>query len=183
MVQPAKLNREMIVREAIALLQHGGLEALTLRALAERLGVRAPSLARHVGDKGQLVAHVSATIFLDALDLIAPGLTGDAWLIAYGRALREKQRQTRDITALVAGNAPRIPELEHLIGLRLGTLMDQAGLSGEQAMDKQAAIQALVTGWIAFEKSPRRESFFKRMSDENAFDQALAALVAGFAAR
>jgi len=182
MVQPAKLSREMILREAIALLQEGGLDMLTLRRLADRLGARAPSLARHVGDKGRLVSLVSSTIFLDALDEIPPGLTGDAWLIGYGRALRDKQRATRDVTALVA-TAPGDAEMGEIVGTRLRGVLGQAGLGGEDAMREQAAIQALVTGWILFEMSPRAPRFSSRQARDAAFDEALAALVAGFAAR
>lgn len=181
MVQPAKLSRDKIVREAIALLQEGGLEALTLRRLAERLGARAPSLARHVGDKGQLVALVSGTIFLDALDSVPPGLTGGDWLLAYGRALRGKQLETRDVTALIAA-APRFPEIEAEVAARLVGAMQQAGLAGPAAMSQQAAIQALVTGWMVFEKSPRRDQFMARLPNAQGFDEALAALVAGFGA-
>lgn len=180
MVQPAKLSREKIVREAIALLQDGGLEALTLRRLADRLGVRAPSLARHVGDKGQLVALVSSTIFLDALDSVPPGLAGRDWLLAYGRALRAKQAETRDVTALIAA-APRHPEMEREVARRLQAAMTVAGLASPVATSQQVAIQALVTGWMLFEKSPRADHFVARLPQGGGFDDALAALVAGFA--
>ncbi len=179
MVQPAKLNREMIVREAIALLQEGGLEALTLRRLADRLGVRAPSLARHVGDKGQLVALVSATIFLDALDSVPPGLAGADWLLAYGRALRAKQAATRDVTALIAA-APRHPEMEQEVAARLHAAMVSAGLAGPVPASQQVAIQALVTGWMLFEKSARGDQLVASLPQGQGFDAALAALVAGF---
>ena len=180
MVQQAKLNREMIVREAIALLQEGGLEALTLRQLAARLGVRAPSLARHVGDKAQLLSLVSSTIFLDALDSIPPGLRGSDWLIGYGRALHAKQRETRDITALIA-TAPRVAEMVALVSQRLATAMDAAGLVGPLAMNQQTAIQALVTGWVVFETSPAGDLRFATRSGELRLEDTLAALVAGLA--
>lgn len=179
MVQPAKLSREKIVREAIALLQDGGLDALTLRRLADRLGARAPSLARHVGDKGQLISLVSSTIFLDALDSIAPGLQGTSWLLAYGRALYGKQRETRDVTALIV-SAPRHAEMERLVLERLHSALQQAGLTNAESMGQQAAIQALVTGWMVFETSPRRDQFVSRLPHARAFEDSLAALVTGF---
>lgn len=181
MAQPAKISREQIVSEAIAILQHGGLSALTLRQLAKRLGVRAPSLARHVGDKARLTALVAARIFLEALDTIPPGLAGDEWLSAFGHALRDKQAQTRDISALVA-SIPPDEEIDAGITARLEAEMQRAGLQGPQAQTEQAAIQAFVTGWMVFETSPRRELFARRLADEQAFDHALAALIAGFAA-
>lgn len=181
MARAPKLNREMIVREAIALLQDGGLEAVSLRKLADRLGVRAPSLARHVGDKGQLVALLSAAIFNDALDTIPAKLTGDTWLEAFGHALRNKQAETRDIAGLLS-TVPPDPEVHDAVNDRLRGLMREAGLEGDRAQTEQAAIQALVSGWMLFEKSPRAREFAARLPSDHAFEDSLKALIAGFAA-
>lgn len=45
-----------IVSVARELLETGGREAVTMRAIAERLGIRAPSLYKHVPDKAALEA-------------------------------------------------------------------------------------------------------------------------------
>lgn len=179
MAHAGKLNREMIVREAIALLNEGGLEAVSLRKIAERLGARAPSLARHVGDKNQLLALVSGTIFGEALDLIPPGLTGDDWLEAFGQALRRKQSETRDISALVSTTPPNETS-DQATSARLQGLMRDAGLVGERALLEQSAIQALVTGWMTFEKSRRADMFAARLPSDHAFEDSLTALIAGF---
>jgi AcrR family transcriptional regulator len=52
-----------IVRQARALLEAEGPEALTMRRLAERLGIRAPSLYKHLEDKEALETAVIATGF------------------------------------------------------------------------------------------------------------------------
>src|SRR4051794_1681150 len=49
------LDRAQIVRAALALLDEVGLDGLTMRHLAERLGVQAASLYRHVRDKEELL--------------------------------------------------------------------------------------------------------------------------------
>jgi len=53
------LQREAIVAAARALICEGGLEALSLRRLAERLGVTAPALYAHVRDKTDLLRAVA----------------------------------------------------------------------------------------------------------------------------
>lgn len=181
MAHTGKLNREMIVREAIALLNEGGLEAVSLRNIAARLGARAPSLARHVGDKAQLLVLVSSTIFGEALALIPPGLKNDAWLEAFGHALRRKQHETRDIAALLSVVTPDAAADREATD-RLRALMQEAGLEGPRAQNQQNAIQALVTGWMIFEKSPRSEQFASRLPSDHAFDDSLKALIAGFEA-
>lgn len=179
MAYAGRLTREAIVAQAIVLLNEGGLEAVSLRRIAARLGVQAPSLARHVGDKGQLLVLMSGAIFNAALDLIPSRLSGDDWLLAFGHALRRKQAETRDIGALLAITPPD-GDTDTATTQRLQAMMHAAGLSGPDAQLQQAAIQALVTGWMTFEKSARAELFAARVPGKNAFDQALNALVRGF---
>jgi len=47
-------RREDIVRAALELLEKDGAEALTMRRLADRLGVKAPSLYKHLAGKEEL---------------------------------------------------------------------------------------------------------------------------------
>ncbi|HKE98257.1 MAG TPA: TetR/AcrR family transcriptional regulator [Actinomycetes bacterium] len=54
-----------IVQAARELLEQEGAEALTMRRLAERLGIRAPSLYKHLPDKAAVEAAVIATGLVD----------------------------------------------------------------------------------------------------------------------
>jgi len=49
-----QLTRQRVVAEALAVIAHGGAQALTMRALAARLGVVPGALYHHVGNKQQL---------------------------------------------------------------------------------------------------------------------------------
>lgn len=51
----ARTSREHIVRAARAILERDGPEGLTMQAVAGEVGVRAPSLYKHVARRGQLV--------------------------------------------------------------------------------------------------------------------------------
>jgi AcrR family transcriptional regulator len=55
-----------IVSVARDLLEREGADALTMRALAARLGIRAPSLYKHFGDKEELETAIIAVGFEDA---------------------------------------------------------------------------------------------------------------------
>ncbi len=59
----APLSREAIVAVAREMVQSGGLEALSLRRLATRLGVTAPALYAHVASKRDLVRAVAEVEF------------------------------------------------------------------------------------------------------------------------
>jgi AcrR family transcriptional regulator len=51
----AKLNRTRVLKAAIRLADDGGIESLTMRKLARKLGVEAMSLYNHVANKSDLV--------------------------------------------------------------------------------------------------------------------------------
>lgn len=66
MPYPQKLNEQQILEESTRLIDEAGLEALSTRILAQRLGARAPSLYRYFPDKESLVRAVG-TKFLAEL--------------------------------------------------------------------------------------------------------------------
>lgn len=61
--QQRRLSRERILRAAIAHADAGGLEALTMRTLAELLGVAPMALYRHVASKDDLVDAMVDVVF------------------------------------------------------------------------------------------------------------------------
>ena len=67
-----RLDRERVVRAALALLDEVGLDGLTLRRLAQDLGVKAPALYWHFASKADLLHEMAATMLRDLVD-------GEAW--------------------------------------------------------------------------------------------------------
>nr|WP_184800501.1 TetR/AcrR family transcriptional regulator [Nitrospirillum iridis] len=63
--------REALVRTALALLEDGGVEALTLRAAARGAGVSAMAPYRHFADKAALLTAVAAQGYADLRDRLA----------------------------------------------------------------------------------------------------------------
>jgi AcrR family transcriptional regulator len=56
----ARTSRDEIVAAGRDLLEDGGLETVTMQAVAERVGVRAPSLYKRVPNRGALIAAIVA---------------------------------------------------------------------------------------------------------------------------
>ena len=74
---PGVSRRDEILDVAAALLEEEGAEALTMRALAARMGIRAPSLYKHVRDKDDIVAGLQERALVDMgrhLAAAGPGL-------------------------------------------------------------------------------------------------------------
>ena len=59
------LTRERVVAEALAIIGDGGVDALSMRALAARLGVVPGALYRHVRSKGQLCDLVADAVLAE----------------------------------------------------------------------------------------------------------------------
>jgi AcrR family transcriptional regulator len=80
--QPA-LSRASIVREAIAMLDAEGTEALSMRKLGARLGAGATSLYRHVATKDELLERAMDEVFGE---LEMPHSDGRQWRTAAAKA-------------------------------------------------------------------------------------------------
>src|ERR1700693_2866625 len=67
----SRLDRDAVVRAAIALADERGLAAVGVRQVAERLGVTPMALYRHVGDKDGLFDCVADALYAE-IDLPRP---------------------------------------------------------------------------------------------------------------
>ncbi|GAA0932861.1 TetR/AcrR family transcriptional regulator [Virgisporangium aurantiacum] len=61
--QRTPLSRDLVLRAAVALADEGGVASLTMRKLAERLGVEAMSLYHHVADKDAIFDGIVDVVF------------------------------------------------------------------------------------------------------------------------
>lgn len=76
------LSKERVLRAAVALADKGGLDALTMRGLAQDLGVEAMSLYYHVANKEALldgIAEVVVAEILGEVDSHSPATGPDDW--------------------------------------------------------------------------------------------------------
>ena len=98
------LSRERIVQEALALLDEDGLDGVTLRRLAARLGVQAPTLYWHIRNKAELVNELGEAILSPGLaDLPdATGIPWRGWLLEVAARFRGTLLAHRDGARVVA---------------------------------------------------------------------------------
>lgn len=81
------LSRERIIDTAIALLDSGGTDGLTFRALAERLGTGPGAIYWHVADKDDLLSAACDSVMAGALRALPHSGTPAAALLAIGLGL------------------------------------------------------------------------------------------------
>jgi len=110
----ARTSDPAIIAAARDLLEDGGLEAVSMAGIAERVGVRAPSLYKHFGDRSGLLAAVATEVARDlgrelatAVEQAGPDPSAklDALATAYRSFALAKPRAT---ALLFAGLAPGV---------------------------------------------------------------------------
>ena len=121
------LTREQVVAEALAVIAADGAGALSMRALAGRLGVVAGALYRHVRNKEQLydLAADGVLAEVDTQSGHAPGWAGQVKIL--GRRLRAALEDHPGIAALLKTRDPLGPHSLDLAEAFLAPLQ-QAGL-------------------------------------------------------
>ena len=68
----ARTSQTEIVAAGRELLEAGGLDAITMQAIADRVGIRAPSLYKRFSSRGDLIAAVGASVIADLGEEMAP---------------------------------------------------------------------------------------------------------------
>ncbi|WP_189642741.1 TetR/AcrR family transcriptional regulator [Deinococcus piscis] len=116
MPYPAKLSAEAVLDAAQRLLEHSGPDALTMRALADALGVRPSSLYRHFSSREVLLRALGDQAALNLKDQVldaAEGLAPRAALLAAAQAYLAYTRTHPHLYALLLTKENDLP-LEHL---------------------------------------------------------------------
>lgn len=148
------LTREQVLHEALRLSDEKGLDALSLRALAGRLGVQAPTLYWHIANKAALLDALSDAIMDEALAAVPTdaGAPRQDWLRRAFLALRAAMLRHRDGARIVSGahDSLRRAEFAELVMVRL-----VAGGSGrQQAWVLAMAATRYTLGHVLAEQGP-----------------------------
>jgi AcrR family transcriptional regulator len=120
---PASLTRTAIVQAALGLLDEVGLDRLTTRALAARLGVAAPALYWHFASKQALLDEMATTVWRHVSEVMA-GLPADTpWpeiMTTYAATVRGELLGRRDGAKAFSGTTLTEPDVvrrqEHTFG-------------------------------------------------------------------
>jgi TetR/AcrR family tetracycline transcriptional repressor len=140
------ITREQVVQQAVALLDEAGFDGLTMRRLADRLGIRAASLYNHVRDKDELLALVADELSGEIPDL-EPGGAWREQLAAVARDYRRVLLGHRDAARVLAATLPLGPNRLRLIEQLLDVLC-RAGFDDAEAADAAYVLNTYVVGFV-----------------------------------
>lgn len=184
MPYPSQIDLESIVAAAHKLVEAQGADRLSLRALADRLNVRAPSLYRYVKNKTELLRYVNELTLDKLFQALEPQLTASdspyermvKIAHAYRRFAHEHPR-TYSMVYHHNDDAMRFDENRAEQGV-VPVQQLIAKLSGdEHSLTAIRGALALIHGWVMLELSQQ----FRRGGDlDAAFDRAFRSYLDGW---
>lgn len=153
----AGLTREGIVRAALDALDEVGLDGLTVRVLAGRLGVRPGALYWHFRDKRELLDEMATTLVRDLASGPGPQVERTDWagyLRATARSLRAMLLAHRDGARMFSGRYLTDDAVLARMEEPLGVLTD-AGMPLAEAVLAWLTLYDFVIGFVIEEQAVR----------------------------
>ncbi len=131
-----KVNREMVARAGLKLLNEVGLEALTLRLLGQERKVQAATIYWHFQSKEEFIAEMATMVLAQGTPQLIPVREGSDWSVWaawFGRGLRTTLLAYRDGARMVAGT--RLTNTEYLKTVeRIGRKFSESGFTVRRAV-------------------------------------------------
>jgi AcrR family transcriptional regulator len=188
---PARTSRDAIVAAARSLLEEEGIDAVTMANVADRVGVRPPSLYKHVRDRGALITAVAdeAALELGLVLEIAVGSIADedsdegpaARALRAALAFRAlADRSPRSVSLVFAGLGGGLQPSVEIAAIAARPLLEvSAELAGQdRALVAARALTAFAYGFCAMEHA----GAFRFGGDlDEAFRSGIEALIRGLA--
>lgn len=170
------LTREDVAAAAFDLLDQVGLDGLTMRALAARLNVQAPTLYWHVPSKQALLDHLAEVLVARAVSRIKADDGPLATLHSVAQELRAALLEKRDGARVFAGTYVIGEHVFKLSDIALEALLD-VGVNRQEAADHLFNLihyvsgfaieeQALDKRWITPDERSEVRKAFAKFADE-----------------
>ena len=205
-----KLDKKQVVETALRLLNEGGLDGLTLRAIAKELDVQAPALYWHFKNKQALLDEMATEMYrrMMADARLPPDAGWRERILATQRGLRAALLGYRDGAKVFSGT--RFTGIEHAVDMEANLrALVEAGFTLPQAVRASTTAHYFTLGFVTEEQGvwpvpgERREGYdveerAARMADfplaasagaevfqnyEEGFEEGLLLLIAGIGAR
>jgi TetR/AcrR family tetracycline transcriptional repressor len=149
----------------MAVLERDGVERLTVRGLAAKLGVAVTSIYWHVGDKQALLDGLVERVVAQLGEVKVAGRDPEARIVAIGKSLRGTLLERPDLVAFVHRQG-RTAALFQPARRVLVRELTGAGLRGAEAALAVQAILNLVVGSVLVDRQVERQPAQRQTPEE-----------------
>jgi TetR/AcrR family transcriptional regulator, tetracycline repressor protein len=153
------LDRQRIVAEAVALLDAEGLDGVTTRKLAARLGVQSPTLYWHLPNKAALVTAIAEAILDQEVADMTPPEPDERWqdwLIGLAERLRRALLAHPDGARIISASQLCL-NMAAISELAMSTLVAR-GIPLRQARVIVLTVERFTVGHVLEEQAPRPDA-------------------------
>jgi AcrR family transcriptional regulator len=171
------LTRDEIIDAALPLLVRDGVEGLTVRSVADAIGISGPAVYHYFAGRDDLLDRLCERVAAEVDLAIAPGTRWDDAIV--GVVLNMDRTFAR-----YPGVATRVlPARRHspaamTISQTVHRLLLDGGLTLDRAADALAALHFLFGGWLL----GRRPMLHERTTDPSLLERSIRSLLRGFTA-
>jgi AcrR family transcriptional regulator len=148
-----QMDRAQIIADALDLFNEAGFSGLTMRALADRLGIRAASLYWHFPNKAALTTAMSEHLFIEAIERAPDADNWRDWMRGVGHAVWNNLIDSPDSGILVMSAELSEEQFQRTTAL-VHQKLEKFDIDASDGFRLHSGIQALITGWVAFAHSP-----------------------------
>ncbi len=149
------LTADDVVGEAVRIVDALGADALTMRRLADELGVAVTSIYWHVGNREELLDAVIDHLIGEMGTVRARGRTPDARIATLARDLRRTLLARPHLVALAHERA-QTPRMFQPVQAAIARELAVLGLTGEDAERALRALQVHVVSSVLLERTVDR---------------------------
>ena len=137
------VNPELILKTAAELIEVDGVKALTMRGLADRLGVAVTSIYWHIGGRDQLLDSLVERLLGELANLPAEGGNAKERIASLARSQRRVLIERQHLLS-IAHERDRTPQLFLPIERALAAQLAELGVAGSDAALILRAVQVHV---------------------------------------
>ena len=160
-----QIDRAVVVDAALQLADESGLEAVTMHAVAQRLGVTAMALYRHVDGKQALLDGLVERL-LTGYPLAPADVPWPDRLTAMAEGIRSTAKQHPAVFPLLL-TRPAVTPAARTVRDYVQAALREAGLSADDAARAERLISTTVLGFAASEAAGRFRHHAQAVMDED----------------
>jgi AcrR family transcriptional regulator len=185
---PARTSRKAIIAAGRALLEEGGLDAVSMVTVARRVGIKPPSLYKHVRNRSELLAAMATDAADELGGLLAqaavrPGDPPAVRLTALAEAYRDFARRWPRATGLLFADVGPEARAPVEAAARAAQPVVEVATELVGAADALVAARALTAFAYGFTSMEAAGAFRLGGDVDDAFRRGIAALARGLGAR
>jgi AcrR family transcriptional regulator len=179
----AKTSHNDVIAAARELLERDGVDGVSMQAVADEVGVRAPSLYKRFADRGALLGELERAAFADmqrALERVPVTAHPKRDLAALARAYRRFAKAHRHAYALMMMQPSSLPDADAVVARKAATqpvfARLVAWLGPSDVLEAARVLTAFVHGFVAMELAG---AFHLGPGIDDAFDTGVTVLLRG----